>query len=220
MQCIYNSLPVKPVRKPWPSPAGMWRILAPASLSREDPARFHFVEGRSLRRLILLRHTKSDWPEGVADHERPLAKRGQRAGPVIGAYMAEAGLVPALAIVSTARRTQETWALVRPAFAAPIPTVDERRIYEAPAGRLLAVVRNAPDDRPTLLLVGHNPGLADMAALLIGTGAPHDLASLRDKYPTGGLAVIDFQMASWRDVAAGTGHLAHFATPRSLDRRG
>lgn len=172
-----------------------------------------------MRRLILLRHTKSDWPEGVADHERPLAKRGRRAGPVIGAYMAEAELVPDLAIVSTARRTQETWALVRPAFAAPVFTVDERRIYQAPVRQLLDVVRNAPDDRPTLLLVGHNPGLEDMAAMLIGTGASPDLARLRDKYPTGGLAVIDFQAASWRDVAAGTGNLARFVTPRLLDRR-
>lgn len=171
-----------------------------------------------MRRLILLRHTKSDWPKGVADHERPLAKRGRRAGPAMGSYMAEAGLKPDRAIVSTAARTQETWALAHPAFATAIPKIDERRIYEAPVSRLLTVVREAPDDVRTLLLVGHNPGLADLAATLIGTGAASDLARLRDKYPTGGLAVIDFDLASWADVAAGAGSLERFVTPRSLDR--
>jgi len=169
-----------------------------------------------MRRLILLRHTKSDWPDGVADHERPLAKRGRRAGPLMGAYMAKAGLVPDLAIISTAVRTQETWALVAPAFPTAIPSVDERRIYEAPAHRLLTVVREAPDDVQALLLVGHNSGLENLAVLLSGTG--NDLARLRDKYPTGGLAVIDFELTSWADVTAGTGSLERFVTPRSLDR--
>lgn len=176
------------------------------------------LEEQIVRRLILLRHTKSDWPDGVADHDRPLAKRGLRAGPVMGTYMAEAGLVPDLAIVSTARRTQETWALVRHALATAIPAVDEPRIYEAPAQRLLDVIRQAPDDAHTLLLVGHNPGLEDLAAMLIGAGAANDLARLRDKYPTGGLAVIAFDPVPWKAVAAGTGTLDRFVTPRLLDR--
>lgn len=171
-----------------------------------------------MRRLILLRHTKSDWPEGVADHDRPLAKRGFRAGPIMGAYMAKAGLTPDLAIVSTARRTQETWACVSPAFATAIPAVDEPRIYEAPAHKLLAVIHETPDDVRTLLLVGHNPGLEDLAAILIGAGAESDLTRLRDKYPTGGLTVIDFDLAFWSEVAACAGTLDRFVTPRLLDR--
>lgn len=174
------------------------------------------LEEQIVRRLILLRHTKSDWPDGVADHDRPLAKRGLRAGSIMGAYMMEASLTPDLAIVSTAHRTQETWALACPAFVAAIASVDERRIYEAPARKLLAVIREIPNDVRTLLLVGHNPGLEDLAAMLIGAGAENDLARLRNKYPTGGLAVIDFDLASWSAVAAGSGTLDRFVTPRLL----
>ncbi|MGE4322666.1 MAG: histidine phosphatase family protein [Sphingobium sp.] len=136
--------------------------------------------------------------------------------------MAQAGLVPDLAIVSTAVRTQESWALVSPAFSAAIAKVDERRIYEAPARRLLTVVQETPDDVHTVVMVGHNPGMEDLATSLAGKGtdrdAGSDLARMRDKYPTGGLAVIDFDLTSWADVTAGTGMLDRFVTPRSLDR--
>ncbi|WP_204322083.1 histidine phosphatase family protein, partial [Streptococcus pneumoniae] len=63
-----------------------------------------------MHRLILLRHAKSDWPEGVADHERPLNGRGRRAAPLMGEAMVERGYVPERALVSSAKRTQETWA--------------------------------------------------------------------------------------------------------------
>lgn len=68
-----------------------------------------------------------------------------------------------------------------------------------------------------LLLIGHNPGLAALALDLIGTADPDAIARLRQKYPTGGLAVIDIDAASWQRVAVGTGHLAQFATPKSVD---
>ena len=71
-----------------------------------------------MKRLLLLRHAKSAWPEGVEDHDRPLGDRGRRDAPRMGAYMASAGLQPGFALVSSARRTQETWALVEPALAA------------------------------------------------------------------------------------------------------
>lgn len=175
------------------------------------------MEDQILRRLILLRHMKSDRPKDTPDHERPLAERGRRTGPIIGAYMAQAGLLPDFAIVSTALRTQQTWELVAPAFPAAVPAANESRVYEAPARQLLSVLREAPDDKRTVVLVGHNPGLEDLANMLIGTGASADLLLLREKYPTGGLAVVDFDISSWKDLAKSTGHLERFVTPRSVE---
>lgn len=169
-----------------------------------------------MRRLMLLRHAKSDWPDGVEDHARPLASRGRQAGPLMGSYMARTGLLPDLVIVSTARRAQETWELVRTTFPEPIVTLDERRIYEAPASAILDVVREIGVDARSLLLIGHNPGLQQLALDLIGMADGNDLARLREKYPTGGLVVIDFDIDSWKQVDTRAGRLERFVVPRRL----
>ena len=172
-----------------------------------------------MRRLMLLRHTKSAWPDGVADHDRPLATRGLQAGPVMGNYMARNGLLPDLAIVSTAQRTRQSWQLVQPYLGKPALKFDAR-IYEAPAGAILDVIHETAGDIHTLLLVGHNPGLEDLALLLIGKADDNDLNRLQEKYPTGGLAVIDFDVADWTQVNAGAGRLERFVTPKSVDQAG
>ncbi|MBM3083427.1 histidine phosphatase family protein [Chelatococcus daeguensis] len=167
-------------------------------------------------RLMLLRHAKSAWPAGAADHERPLAPRGREAAPLMGRYLAGEHLVPDLAIVSTSKRTQETWALVAPAFAEEVPKRDERRIYEAKTDAILAAIRSTGPDVRTLLVIGHNPGFADLATRLVGHGDRYAFARLRQKYPTAGLAVIDFDVASWADVAEHGGRLDRFVTPKMI----
>lgn len=170
-----------------------------------------------MRRLMLLRHAKSDWPDGVDDHERPLARRGQFASPRVGKYMAEEGLLPDLAVVSTARRAQETWELARPAFDESIVQHNERRIYEATARSILDVINEADSRTHALLLVGHNPGLQKLALKLIGTARKSDLARLQRKFPTAGLVVIDFDVERWSQVSMARGHLERFETPKSVD---
>jgi phosphohistidine phosphatase len=166
-------------------------------------------------RLMLLRHAKSAWPQGVEDHERPLAVRGREAAPVIGWYMAAQGLVPDLTVVSTARRAQETWALAGAEFRQEIECRDERRIYEANAQTILSVIRKMPAQVETLLLVGHNPGVHDLALMLAHDGDRYAMARLRKKYPTGALAVIDFDSRRrWKPIAPGDGRLIWFVTPR------
>ncbi|PRD51677.1 SixA phosphatase family protein [Phyllobacterium myrsinacearum] len=167
-------------------------------------------------RLLLLRHAKSDWPDGVDDHERPLAERGRRASPLMARYMAGEGLIPDLALVSTARRTQETWELLRPVIGDDTRWREEPRIYEAPARVILDVVRTAEPGIGTLLVVGHNPGLHDAALRLAGSGRESDLTRLRQKYPTAGLAVIDFTAARWSELADQSGELERFVTPRTI----
>ncbi|MEL6059289.1 MULTISPECIES: SixA phosphatase family protein [unclassified Methylobacterium] len=169
-----------------------------------------------MRRLILLRHAKSDRPAGVADHERPLNDRGQRAAPAVGAHLAQDGLRPDLALVSTAERTRETWAAMAAALGNP-ETRWQREIYEAPAHRILTVIRNAPDSATTVIVVGHNPGLGDLASDLAGDGPRAALNRLALEFPTAAYAVIDFDTDHWSEVAPGQGHLDRFVRPRDID---
>lgn len=169
-----------------------------------------------MRRLMLLRHAKSNWPTGVADRDRPLAARGREAAPVMGRYLADELLLPDLVLVSPARRTVETWELVA-AMLPEKPAVQfEPRIYEAGTDRLLDVVQAIEGDVRTLLMIGHNPGFADLATGLIGHGDRYAAARLGQKYPTCGLAVLDFAVEDWRDVAERGGRLDRFITPASL----
>jgi phosphohistidine phosphatase len=169
-----------------------------------------------MRRLMLLRHAKSAWPDGVDDLERPLAKRGRKACALMGRYMADEALVADLAVVSTARRARESWELIRPAFGQDIVEHDEPRIYEASAGAILDVVRETRPDVHTLLLIGHNPGLHDLALKLIRKGSPSDLSRLQRKYPTAGLVVIDFKIRRWSEASETHGQLERFQTPKSV----
>lgn len=168
-----------------------------------------------MRRLMILRHAKSGYPDGVEDHERPLAQRGREAAPCMAAYMAGELLLPDAAVVSTALRTRQTFALVASALGNP-PHRFERRIYEAPSDQLMRVVAETPDSTPSLLLVGHNPGCAELAARLTGFGDRYAFARMTTKYPTCGLAVLDLDVESWADIVERCGRLERFVTPASI----
>ena len=167
-------------------------------------------------RLILLRHAKSAWPDGAADRERPLAGRGRKAAPVIGTYMAREKLIPDLALVSPARRAQETWKLVRRALSKKVSEREAPDIYEVSADRILDVIRIVEPGIRTLLIVGHTPGLENAASLIAPDGDADAVGRMREKFPTAGLAVIDLDLDGWDEIAAGTGYLERFVTPRSL----
>jgi phosphohistidine phosphatase len=164
---------------------------------------------------MLLRHGKSDWPSGVKDLDRPLATRGREAVPRVAAHMAEEQLFPDLALVSPARRARETWELVAPKLG-DVPARFEPRIYESPPERLLAAIREIGPEARSVLLVGHNPGFEDLAKLLIGHGDRYAFARIAKKFPTAGLAVLDFAADHWRDVRPGSARLDRFVTPKSL----
>jgi phosphohistidine phosphatase len=172
-----------------------------------------------MRRLLLLRHAKSAWPEGVPDHDRPLAPRGREAAPLVGRFMAGEGLIPDRVVVSTALRTRQTAELVDGAMRLSDVRHDAR-IYEAPWQRLLDVVREqgAGASVATLLLVGHNPGVAELAVALVdpSRGDVEGLERLCAKVPTAALAAIDFDVGDFRDIARATGRLERFVTPRAL----
>jgi phosphohistidine phosphatase len=173
-----------------------------------------------MRRLMLLRHAKSDWSKaGQRDHDRDLSERGRLAAPRMGAYLAKHGLSPDCVIVSTARRTRETWKLVAAALPArPRPVFDER-IYEAMPEDILTAIRDTPASCQRLLVVGHNPGLQDLALQLIKGGSKDALDRLRDKFPTAGLALIDVPRDDWASLHAGSGRIESFMTPRLLSEK-
>ncbi|ANK74171.1 histidine phosphatase family protein [Ensifer sp. ENS07] len=168
-------------------------------------------------RLLLLRHAKSAWPDGVADINRPLGERGRKAAPLMGGYMARHALVPDLALVSTAKRAQETWTLVAAALPPGITVENTRAIYEVEAAQILSVLRATDPAIRTLLIVGHNPGMEDLAHELVGSGDADLRMRMADKFPTAALAVLEFEATGWRELLSGGARLARFVTPRSLD---
>ena len=171
-----------------------------------------------MRRLMLLRHAKSDWtaPAG-RDHERPLNARGREAAPKMGAYMARHALVPDLVIASPAVRVSETLNLVLPAFDKQPKILNDKRLYEAEGDALLGVIKETPRTAHCVLMVGHNPGLAELAALLMASGDVETRQRLIEKFPTTGLAVIDFPFDDWGKLHPKAGRLDRFVIPRALD---
>lgn len=170
-----------------------------------------------MRRLMLFRHAKSDRSApGAVDRDRPLERRGKEAAPRIGAYMTRHGLLPDSVVCSPARRTRETWSLVAAAFSKPPSVTFEERVYNATANTLLDVARKTSNDVHSLLIIGHNPGLQDLAALLIASGDVEARERLHEKFPTAGLVVIDFAYDDWQKLHRQAGRLDRFVTPRSL----
>ena len=171
-----------------------------------------------MRRLMLLRHAKSDWGmPGLRDHDRPLNARGREAAPKMGDYMVRHALVPDLVIASTAKRVAETLDLLRPAFGTQPKVSQEPRVYEAGARSLLGLVKETPRTAHSLLLIGHNPGLSEFASMLIASGEVEARQRLIEKFPTAALAVIDFAFDDWEKLHPHSGRLDRFVVPRALD---
>jgi phosphohistidine phosphatase len=166
------------------------------------------------RRLVLLRHAKSDWPD-VADHERPLAKRGRRDAPVVGRWLGESGHAPDAVVCSTARRARETWELVSAGLAEVVPGASpavgyESRVYEANVLGLLMLVREFDPAWRTAMIVGHNPGLAELTVGLMSPDAERPQA-----FPTAAVAVLGLP-GPWAEATPGEGHLLAFTIPAEL----
>jgi phosphohistidine phosphatase len=156
------------------------------------------------RTLVLVRHAKSAWPPGVADPRRPLADRGRRDAPAIGRWLREHVGQLDLVVCSPATRARQTWDLAA-AELHPAPRVrHQRRVYAAPADDLLEVVRELPGRAAAAALVGHNPGLQDLAELL--SGQPCELK-------TAAVAVLRWS-GSWADAGPEAAVLEEWAKPR------
>jgi phosphohistidine phosphatase len=176
------------------------------------------VASDTTRRLILLRHAKSDWPD-VPDRDRPLAKRGRRDAPRIGRWLHEHGYQPDVVVCSDARRARQTWDLVAPELGGSPAVRFEPRAYAASAMTLLYLAQELPSRYRTALLIGHNPGLSELAGNLaaasdIGraTGnGPRPGISL----PTAAVAVLEFP-GDWPSLTPGQARLVGTIKPADL----
>ena len=162
------------------------------------------------------RHAKTERPKsGERDRDRKLTKRGRADAPLIGAYMARHGLVPDLALVSPVTRAEETWALVAKTLPNAQPVVSEEGIYNAGRDKLLGIIRKVRDAH-VLLVVGHNPGLHELAVSLIASGDVEARKCVNEKLPTSGLVVIDLPFDDWSRLHPNAGRLERFVSPRLI----
>lgn len=153
------------------------------------------------RILYLLRHAKSSWTNHqLDDHDRPLAKRGEDAASRLDDYVAATGIAPDLVLCSSARRTIMTLEGIADALPANTSVLIEAGLYGAPSSDLLGRLHEVRDDAASVMMIGHNPGLETLAALLIGGGDEDLRRRVAAKFPTGALANLACD-EDWSDLA-------------------
>jgi phosphohistidine phosphatase len=169
-----------------------------------------------VKRLWLLRHAKSSWDDpGLPDPDRPLAPRGRRAAELLAAHLAASDLRPGVVLCSSSLRTRQTLAAILPTLGDAPQIRIERELYGAGAAQLLERLQRLPNGVPSAMLIGHNPGIQDLA-LALAAGGPV-LAGLGDRFPTGALATLEVDAERWRDLDHGTATATALVTPRSLE---
>ena len=162
-----------------------------------------------MRTIYLLRHAKSSWKnDELADFERPLNGRGRKSCEVLGRYIKTNQLEFDLVVCSTAVRTRETIDLVRQFAKLQTEVRYDERIYEATASRLLEVVSQLENDRKHVMLVGHNPGMAEISYLLTGE---------QESFPTSCFAKLNLKISKWSDALENRATLEWIVRPKELE---
>ena len=171
-----------------------------------------------MKRLFLLRHAKTEQADKdtPADADRVLTERGRSDAPLVGREMRKKGYQPDLILCSPSARTRQTLELALAEFGGSpeIRSVDS--IYAAGARDILALVRGLPREVQRPMVVGHNPSFEEIAALLVGDAGAANFDAFGEKFPTAALAVIDFDVADWKEVEPGAGKLTDFIKPKDL----
>lgn len=173
-----------------------------------------------VKRLLLLRHAKSGWDVPVArDYDRPINERGKLASAAMGAYIRDRDIAVDAVVASPAVRVSETLDHFLPA--AGLERLEahwDRRIYLASAASLIECVQDLPESADNVLMSGHNPGLEDLILDLVpDDGKNADRDAVEQGFPTGALAMIEFDADAWRNVDVGMGRLVGFTRPRDID---
>ncbi len=163
--------------------------------------------------LMLLRHAKAV-AQSQDDHARRLTECGGADAAALGAYLGEHSLVPAVAYVSAAARTKETFEIVRSRTGGKTELHLDEGLYNASAERLRDLLRMFRDD--SVMIVGHNPGIMDAAVALARDGDINELRRMQGRFPPCGMALISFDQSDWRDAQASGGRLDLFLTPEDL----
>ena len=168
-----------------------------------------------MKRLHVLRHAKSSWDDpGLPDRDRPLAPRGRKAAQRLARWLEEHEVRPGLVLCSPALRATQTLERVLVELGSPEVVVEEG-LYHASGAELHDRVRLLPDTIDDAVLVGHNPGLADLCLLLAKPGPRRD--RIAGNLPTGALATLDLDVGSWAALEPGRAELTRLLLPRELD---
>ena len=169
-----------------------------------------------MKTLFVMRHAKAERDSDTGrDFDRPLAKRGWHDAEAVGREMRVRGLAPDMVLASPARRAAETVT----AFASGYGRLEQQfepAIYNAPAERLIEVVRNARDESEHLLIVGHNPGFQELVLRLAGDDPGEHSGHIVDGFPTAAIAAIELPAERWGDVAERSGRIVELILPRDL----
>ena len=169
-----------------------------------------------MKRLYLLRHAKSSWDDPtLADHDRPLAPRGRRAAKVMAKHLGREGISPELVLCSPSRRTRQTLKRLAPALGKKPTSGSIPRSTRPRQADLLEVLHEVPDEVESVMLIGHNPGIQDLALSLARPGS--ESARVRSKFPTAALATLELN-GTWRELAPGSAELVSFVKPKELSR--
>lgn len=174
-------------------------------------------EPTALRQLLLLRHAKSAWDDpALSDHSRPLNQRGRAAAAAMRAALLGLALSPDVVLVSSARRTLQTLEALEPWEETPPIIEPMDALYLATAPQILKVLNGVAETARSVMVIGHNPGLHELAVQLAGTARdPADARRLAEGFPTGAMAEFVIPGA-WRALAPGAAQLHRFVCPRDL----
>jgi phosphohistidine phosphatase len=165
----------------------------------------------------LLRHAKSGRSSADgSDESRPLNEQGAAAARLMGSYVARHALVPEIVLCSPSLRTRQTLSAMAAQWPSVVRAEYERRLYMAKPKTILSVIHEQPSAITQLMVIGHNPGLHETADLLVASGDVELREKLREKFPTGALAVIDFASDDWSRIHECSGRLDRFVTPRTV----
>ena len=170
-----------------------------------------------MRRLFLIRHAKAQPSIGSSDYERTLTDRGRKDARRVAAALAGRRVLPDVLVHSGAARAKETAEILAGAWPRGVELQEDLALYDASELMLFARARALSNVHARVGLVGHNPGLGELAVALSGSGAQPELLHLAAKYPTGAVAVLDFSVPRWEDVERNGAMLALYLTPAELE---
>lgn len=162
-----------------------------------------------MKKLYLLRHAKSAHPQGIDDHNRPLDEEGKRECKVMSAYFIKNNVKPGLVLCSDSVRTTNTAKNIFQDIRT-INIVYNKKLYNATAGEILKEIAKVPDDSAEIMVIGHNPGIGQLAFILAGQGDKDVLAQIKSEYPTCALTEYSFNIEKWNDIGPGVGKLERF----------
>jgi len=172
-----------------------------------------------MRRLFLVRHAKAELSVGRDDYARKLTKRGRADAKRVAKALAACHFLPDVLIHSGAARAKETAEIFAAKWRSKVELEEEVGLYDASVTTLLDRTRALADAHKCVGLVGHNPGLGELATALTGSGAEPELHRLAAKYPTGAVAVLDFSIKRWEEVERNAAMLALYLTPAELEAK-